>query len=148
LAPSYFLTTPTNTVLSFTEEYWLNMDPTQTNNLIFRNTKIDPSDPNGLWLTLEMATIDGLGQTNKLEILRGDSAISIWALENMWPAWRPFGQYWLSSRSFDDNYKSRTFINSYTNTTGVYFTWKLDVNDRRLTTTELINVPEPPPPPP
>ena len=138
LAPSYFGETP----LSFTEQYWLNMDPTQTNNLIFRSQGSPVLGDFGLWLTLQMATIDGSGVTNKVTLLRGDSAISVWANDTEPPAWRPFGQYWISTRSFDDNFLSRTWINAYTNDAAM-FMWRLDWNDRRLSTRELTNSPLP-----
>lgn len=139
LAPTYYGPT-TNYPLRLVEEYWLNLDPTETNRFIFANKNIEP-DPNGLWLTLEMATIDNTGQTNKVTFLRGDAMVAIWVKEVGSPyPWRPFGQYWISPLSFDDNYLSRTRINAYTNTSA-WFKWTLDSNDQRLSTNELINIP-------
>ena len=137
LAPSYF----ESTTLSFLEQYWLDLDPTKTNILIFRQEDIVP-DPKGVWLTLKMATIDEAGTTNKVEGLRGDAAVSVWALDNVSPDYRPFGQYWISPLSFDDNFKSRTRINAYTNDAA--FKWLLDVKDQRLSTSQLTNCPSPP----
>jgi hypothetical protein len=142
LAPSYFGAVGTNSPLSMTEKYWLDMDPTQTNRLLFSNKAIEP-DTFGLWLTLEMATINQAGQTNRLTRLLGDSMVSIWIKESFTAQpYRVFGQYWISDRSFDSNYWARTRINAYTNTSA-WFKWRLDINDQRLATNELINVPAP-----
>jgi hypothetical protein len=125
-----------------TEKYWLDMDPTQTNRLLFSNHAIEP-DTYGLWLTLEMATINQAGQTNRLTRLLGDAMVSIWIKESFSSQpYRVFGQYWVSDRSFDSNYWARTRINAYTNTSA-WFKWRLDINDQRLATNELINVPAP-----
>jgi hypothetical protein len=142
LAPSYF----ESTTLPFLEQYWLNLDPTQTNRFIFRSKDSPLLGDFGVWLQLEMFTIDGFGTTNKVEGLRGDSAVSVWALDSVSPDYRPFGQYWLSQRSFDSNYVSRTRINAYTND-AAQFKWLLDVRDQRLSTSELTNSPSLSPPP-
>jgi hypothetical protein len=142
LVPSYFGAIGTSTPLSITEQYWLDLDPTQTNRLLFFNKAIEP-DPYGLWLTLEMSTINGSGVTNKVTHLLGDAMITIWAKESISAAsWGVFDQYWISERSFDDNYLSRMRIHAYTNT-DAWFKWRLDNNDQRLSTSELINVPAP-----
>jgi hypothetical protein len=142
LAPSYLNATGTNAPLSFTEKYWLDMDPTQTNRLLFSNHAIEP-ETYGLWLTLEMATINQAGQTNRLTRLRGDSMVSIWIKESFTTQpYRPFGQYYVTDRSFDSNYWARTWINAYTNASA-WFKWRLDINDQRLSTNELINTPAP-----
>jgi hypothetical protein len=142
LAPTYY-GSGTNSPLSLLEKYWLDVDPTETNRFIFANKNIEP-DPYGLWLTLEMATINSAGQTNKVTSLRGDARVAIWAKEAGSPyPWKPFGQYWISPLSFDDNYLSRTRINAYTNTSA-WFKWTLDHEDQRLTTHELINTPPDP----
>jgi hypothetical protein len=142
LAPSYYGATGTNTPLSMTEKYWLDIDPTQTNRFLFFNKAIEP-DPYGLWLTLEMATINQAGITNRITHLLGDSMVSVWA-KNSFSAdpWRVFGQYWISNQSFDSNYLSRTWLNAYTNASA-WFKWSLDANDQRLSTNELINIPAP-----
>jgi len=141
LAPSYYIdATGTNTVLSFTETYWLDLDPTQTNRLLFSNRAIELST-NGLWLTLEMATIDQTGNTNKVTHLLGDAMVSIWGKDRTTTdPFRPFGQYWISNQSFDSNFWSRTWINGYTNA-AAWFKWSLNENDQRLSTNELINIP-------
>lgn len=134
LAPSYYGTA----TLSILDEYWLDIDPTQTNRLIFRN-KTPAPDPSGLWLTLEMATINGYGVTNRLTHLLGDAMVSIWAKDNLAEPFRPYGQYWISEQSFDSNYWARTRLNAYTNISAS-FEWRLNVNDQRLATNELINI--------
>jgi hypothetical protein len=142
LAPSYLNATGTNLPLSLLEKYWLDMDPTQTNRLLFTNRAIEP-DTYGLWLTLEMATINQAGQTNRLTRLLGDAMVSIWIKESFTTQpYRPFGQYYLTDRSFDSNYWARTRINAYTNASA-WFKWRLDANDQRLSTNELINIPAP-----
>jgi hypothetical protein len=142
LSPSYFGATGTNSPLSMTEKYWLDMDPTQTNRLLFSNRAIEP-DTYGLWLTLEMATINQAGQTNRLTRLLGDAMVSIWIKESFTAQpYRPFGQYYVTDRSFDSNYWARTRINAYTNASA-WFKWRLEANDQRLSTNELINVPAP-----
>jgi hypothetical protein len=140
LAPTY-LGIGTNSLLGLLEEYWLNLDPTQTNRLIFAQKAVEPGT-NSLWLTLEMATVNGLGVTNRITFLRGDAMVAVWAKDfiGSLDPWRPFGQYWISPRSFDSNYLARTRINSFTNTTA-WFKWTLDHNDLRLATNELINIP-------
>ena len=141
LATSYYGTSTTNYPIPFLNQYWLDMDPTQTNRLIFKNRSIVP-DAHGLWLTVEMAKIDGLGTTNRVTHLLGDAMVTVWAKESgSVDPWQPFGQYWLSGRSFDPtNYLSRTRINAYTNSSA-WFKWRLGENDQRLSTSELINTP-------
>ncbi len=134
LAPSYDGST-TNQI-PLLNQYWLDMDPTQTNRLIFRSPVAPKLDGTGLWLTLEMAKIDGSGVTNKITHLLGDARITVWAQEASEP-WRTFGQYWLSTRSFDDNYLSHTRINSYTNYAS--FKWSLNENNLWFSSTELTN---------
>jgi hypothetical protein len=141
LAPTY-LYPGTNTQLRLLDEYWLDLNPTETNYLIFAQKAVEPA-VNGLWLTLEMATVNGLGQTNRLTRLRGDAMISPWAKDagsNL--PWRPLAQYYVTPTSFDTNFLSRTWINAYTNSTA-WFKWTLDRNDLRLATNPLINVPAP-----
>jgi hypothetical protein len=133
LAPSYDGFT-TNQI-PLLNQYWLDMDPTQTNRLIFRSWNI-ATDANGLWLTLAMAKIDGSGVTNKITHLLGDARIMVWAQEASEP-WRPFGQYWISTRSFDDSYLSHTRINSYTNAAS--FKWSLNENNLWFSSSELTN---------
>jgi hypothetical protein len=141
LATSYYGTSTTNYPIPFLNQYWLDMDPTQTNRLIFKNRVIVP-DAHGLWLTVEMAKIDGLGVTNRVTHLLGDAMVAVWSKESgSVEPWKPFGQYWISDRSFDaTNYLSRTRINAYTNNSA-WFKWRLGENDQRLSTSELINIP-------
>jgi hypothetical protein len=119
----------------------LNLDPTQSNRLIFAQKSVAPGT-NGLWLTLEMATVNSSGVSNRITFLRGDAMVSPWVKDvvgSILP-WRPLNQYWISNRSFDSNYLARTWINAYTNSTA-WFKWTLDHNDQRLATNELVNVP-------
>jgi len=136
LAPTYFGAD----TLGLLEEYWLDLDPTETNRLIFATKAIEPPDVNGFWLTLEMAKINGLGQTNKVEFLRGDAKVAVWVSKTLAPDEPRYQlmQYYISSRSFDDSFLARTRINAYTNTTAT-FRWTLDRTDLRYATYELIN---------
>jgi hypothetical protein len=141
LAPTY-LYPGTNTQLRLLDEYWLDLNPTETNYLIFAQKAVEPAT-NGLWLTLEMATVNGLGLTNRITYLRGDAMVGPWAKDVGSPLpWRPLAQYYVTPNSFDSNFLARTWINAFTNSTA-WFKWTLDHNDLRLATNELINVPAP-----
>jgi len=135
LAPSYFETS----TLGLQEEYWLNMDPTQTNRFIFNLMTPVPNPPFGLWLTLEMATIDGSGYTNRVTFLRGDAAVSIWLKDtDPFKPLKSIRQYSIGANSFDNNFLSRTFINGFTNNASLFKLF-LDHNNQFIATQELLN---------
>ena len=139
LSPSYLGATGTNAPLSMAEKYWLDMDPTKTNRLLFSSATNPVAAPFGLWLTLQMAIITEAGNTNRITHLLGDSAIMVWAKNSFSPdPFSPYGQYWISENSFNSNFLSRTWLNAYTNSSA-WFKWSLNAKDKRLSTHELIN---------
>jgi hypothetical protein len=142
LAPTYY-GAGTNTLLGLLEEYWLDLNPTQTNRLIFEQKSVLP-DTNGLWLTLEMATVNESGTTNKITFLRGDAMVAAWVRDSFASVlpWKSLRQYWISPNSFDSNFLARTRINGYTNGTA-WFKWTLDHENKLIATNELINIPLP-----
>jgi hypothetical protein len=142
LAPTYY-GAGTNTLLGLLEEYWLDLNPTQTNRLIFEQKSVLP-DTNGLWLTLEMATVNQSGFTNRITSLRGDAMVAAWARDSFVSVlpWKSLRQYWISPNSFDSNFLARTRINGYTNGTA-WFKWTLDHENKLIATNELINIPLP-----
>jgi len=142
-APTYLnaLPTPENPSpkqLSLRERYWIDADPTTTNLFTFHACAKD-IDQRPLYLPLVMEL-----NSNRVDRLQGGSVVQAWATYSLSPMdWFMVGQFFLSGRSFDGDNRSRVYINAFPASPQAFFTWKLNLEDPRAATVEMINQPKP-----
>ena len=138
LVPSYY----NNRLLTMTEQYWLDANPTVTNQFQFSITKLSLDSGTNFHVTVEM-DMNGGKQTH----LMGEAVLKLQAknslLDNEWVL---LEQYSLSAASFDVNNTCRAFVpNPFAillagkDPQHLFFRWVIEMKDPRVGVEVLVN---------
>ena len=137
-APTYLNELITGPQLSLRERYWIDANPTTTNLFTFL-AHSDDIYKRPLYVTLEMM-LNG----NKVNHLQGGSVVQTWTSFSLSPIeWIMVGQFFLSDNSFNAANKGRVESPAYPEMPKAFFRWRLDLEDQRAATIEMINKPKP-----
>ena len=141
LVPMYYK----DSLLSMTEQYWLDANPTITNEFECAITKfvIDPGT--NFHVTVKMALND-----EKMTALQGEAVLKLQAKGDLSETeWEMLAQYALTSASFDASSTCRVFVRNPfdyilagVDPRRLMFRWVIEPQDPRVTVETLVNDPE------
>jgi len=139
LVPSYY----NGRTLTMTEQYWLDANPTVTNQFEFVVTKLTMDAATNFYLTVKM----DMNGTNKMTYLQGQAVLKLQAKTSLTDSeWIMLAQYSLSAASFDVNNTCRAFVsNPFAillagfDPQKLFFRWVIEMEDPRVGVEVLVN---------